>query len=61
MIDLAGKGETLLTFEHVSKHYPPPPPMRVRRFFARFQGLLVQVGLEAECLSGGVLVYLVLV
>jgi ABC-type polysaccharide/polyol phosphate transport system ATPase subunit len=53
VIDLAGKGETLLTFEHVSKHYPPPPPMRVRRFFARFQGLHVQEGFAADALSGG--------
>lgn len=44
--------ETVLSFEHVSKHYPPPPPMRLRRFFARFRGLHIEEGFGADALSG---------
>jgi ABC-type polysaccharide/polyol phosphate transport system ATPase subunit len=48
----SGTGETVLAFEHVSKHYPPPPPMRLRRFFARFRGLHIEDGFAADALSG---------
>ena len=44
--------ETVLTFEHVSKQYAPPPPMRLRRFFARFRGLHIEEGFGADALSG---------
>jgi len=42
----------LLSLEHVSKDYPPPPPMRVRRFFARFRGLHVEEGFAVDALAG---------
>jgi ABC-type polysaccharide/polyol phosphate transport system ATPase subunit len=44
--------EMVLSLEHVSKHYPPPPPMRLRRFFARFRGLHIEEGFGADALSG---------
>ena len=33
--------DPLLSLEDVSKDYPPPSPMRVQRFFARFGGLQI--------------------
>lgn len=42
----------LLSFEHVSKDYAPPPPMRMRRFFSRFGGLHVEDGFSPEALGG---------
>jgi len=44
--------EALLSLEHVSKYYPLPPPMRLRRFFARFRGLHIEEGFAADALSG---------
>lgn len=42
----------LLSLEHVSKDYAPPPPMRVRRFFARFRGLHIEEGFAVDALAG---------
>jgi tungstate transport system ATP-binding protein len=43
-------GPVLLSLEHVSKHYSPPPPMRMRRFFSRFRGVHVEDGFGADAL-----------
>lgn len=43
--------EPLLSLENVVKHYPPPPPMRLRRFFARFRGLHVENGFSADAMA----------
>jgi ABC-type polysaccharide/polyol phosphate transport system ATPase subunit len=43
--------ETVLAFEHVSKDYPAPPPMRIRRLFARLGGLHVEDGFGPEVLG----------
>jgi ABC-2 type transport system ATP-binding protein len=40
----------LLSLEQVSKHYSAPPPMRVRRFFARFRGVHVEDGFAPDAL-----------
>ena len=42
----------VLSLENVSKEYPPPAPMRVRRLFSRFGGLHVEDGFAADALSG---------
>jgi ABC-type polysaccharide/polyol phosphate transport system ATPase subunit len=42
----------VLSLESVSKDYPPPAPMRVRRLFARFGGLHVEEGFAPDALSG---------
>jgi ABC-type polysaccharide/polyol phosphate transport system ATPase subunit len=42
----------LLSLEAVSKEYPPPAPMRLRRWFSRLGGLHVEGGFGANALSG---------
>jgi ABC-2 type transport system ATP-binding protein len=41
-----------ISLEDVSKEYPPPPPMRLRRFFSRFGGLLVEDAFTRDALAG---------
>jgi ABC-type polysaccharide/polyol phosphate transport system ATPase subunit len=40
----------VLSLEHVSKDYPAPPPMRLRRFFSRFRGVHVEDGFATDAL-----------
>ena len=41
-----------ITLEDVSKEYSPPAPMRMRRFFSRFGGLLVEDAFSRDALAG---------
>jgi lipopolysaccharide transport system ATP-binding protein len=41
-----------ISLEDVSKEYSPPPPMRMRRFFSRFGGLLVEDAFARDALAG---------
>ena len=50
----APAGDVLVTLENVSKGYPPPPPMRLRRLFSRLGGLHMEDGFAAEALAGQV-------
>lgn len=52
--DPAGAQDVLVSVEHVSKIYLPPPPMRLRRFFSRFGGLHIEDGFAADALAGQV-------
>jgi ABC-type polysaccharide/polyol phosphate transport system ATPase subunit len=42
----------VLSLEDVSKDYPAPAPMRLRRFFSRFGGLLVEDAFSRDVLAG---------
>lgn len=55
--DAAGRapaGDVLVSIENVSKAYPPPPPMRLRRLFSRLGGLHIEDGFAADALAGQV-------
>ncbi len=44
--------EPVLSLEHLSKDYPLPGPMRLRRMFSRLGGLQVEDGFAADAISG---------
>jgi ABC-type polysaccharide/polyol phosphate transport system ATPase subunit len=50
----APAGDVLVALENVSKAYPPPRPMRLRRLFSRLGGLHIEDGFAAEALAGEV-------
>lgn len=52
--DPAPAGDVLVALENVSKAYPPPSPMRLRRLFSRLGGLHIEDGSAAETLAGEV-------
>ena len=50
----APAGDVLVSIENVSKAYPPPPPMRLRRLFSRLGGLHIEDGFAPDALAGQV-------
>ncbi len=49
--DEASAADWVLSLEEVSKDYPPPPPMRLRRLFSRLGGLHIEDGFGGDALS----------